>query len=321
MKKYKKIINNFIKSSCFLVGLLLVFLALSHVFERKDGIYVYDSAAVRTKEAEVDAEETDTIDVIFLGDSVCYSSFNPLQIYAEYGYTSFVCGTSAQRLCDSYAILQSALVNQKPQVVVLETNCLYRDIHGKKESGDQVLSALSERFAVFENHSRWKDMAARLAGKQSGESARMRGFVARRTIKAYEDGAYMQESGDVCLLDEEVLDYLNKIEALCKEEGAKFVLVSVPSPKKWNYEKHNGVVAWATEHEVPYKDLNLEDDVAIDWATDTKDGGDHLNLTGATKVSHYIGEWMQAKYALPDNRDNPSYERWKEDSLAFESEN
>ena len=159
-----------------------------------------------------------------------------------------------------------------------------------------------------------------LAGKARTKKEKMRGFVVRNTVKAYESGEYMLESSETQLPDEQVLDYLVKIQELCRENGAALVLVSSPSPKNWNYEKHNGVTSWAQAHDVPYLDLNLENALVIDWAKDTKDAGDHLNLAGATKVSRYVGHWLKGSYALPDKRENPSYVQWQEDSLAFQSE-
>lgn len=141
----------------FLAGLCVVLILAGRFLCRKSNADIYDTTAVRTKDAEVKNEVKDTIDVVFLGDSECYSSFNPLQMFAEHGYTSFICGTSAQRMCDSYAILQAAFETQTPEVVVLETNCLFRSVKSKGDSKDYVLDRLSDHVEIFKNHSRWKD--------------------------------------------------------------------------------------------------------------------------------------------------------------------
>ena len=94
-------------------------------------------------------------------------------------------------------------------------------------------------------------------------------------------------------------------------------LVSSPSPKNWTYAKHNSVSDWAQANAVTYEDLNLNNTLGIDWASDTKDGGDHLNFDGAKKVSNYIGAWLSENYTLPDKRKNSDYKHWNEDSVEY----
>ncbi|EOS37695.1 hypothetical protein C808_03675 [Lachnospiraceae bacterium M18-1] len=43
----------------------------------------------------------------------------------------------------------------------------------------------------------------------------------------------------VCGQPEQVEIYMEKILKLCRKHGAKLVLVSTPSPKNYNYQKHN----------------------------------------------------------------------------------
>ena len=54
-----------------------------------------------------------------------------------------------------------------------------------------------------------------------------------------------------------IMFYLKKMMYLCQEKGAELILVSVPSPDNWNYEKHNAVEQYAAEYGVKYIDLNL----------------------------------------------------------------
>lgn len=118
-------------------------------------------------------------------------------------------------------------------------------------------------------------------------------------------------------MDADAEKYLLLMKEYCESHGAKLVLVSSPSPKNWTYAKHNSVSDWAQENAVTYEDLNLNDALGIDWTSDTKDGGDHLNFDGAKKVSNYIGAWLSENYTLPDKRKNPDYKHWNEDSVEY----
>ena len=94
-----RISTKVVRSIGFLTGLLILMVVLSAIFAPKREIY--NATAVDEKQRSLKEEPEDTIDVIFAGDSESYSAFSPLQIWTEYGFTSFVCGTSAQRLCDT----------------------------------------------------------------------------------------------------------------------------------------------------------------------------------------------------------------------------
>lgn len=293
MKDKREFYKRIISCVGFMAGLIVILMVLSFVFVRSDGAEIYDGVSIRNKDHEIKSEPDNSIDVLFLGDSECYSSFNPIELLDITGRTSYVCGTSAQRICDTYAILNNAFATQSPEVVVLETNCLYRKTKTEDSTNDSVMNACIKALPVFANHSDWKNVAAKLIPSYGNKKdLENRGFVTRYGIKPYEGGAYMHKTDNVDDIDENTLKYLSLIYNLCDENGAKLLLVSVPSPKNWSYEKHNGVNEWATAHSVSYLDLNLVADVGIDWMTDTKDGGDHLNATGAGKVTGYLGEWF-----------------------------
>ena len=54
------------------------------------------------------------------------------------------------------------------------------------------------------------------------------------------------------------IEYVEKIKALCEENNCKLVLVSVPSAKNWNYERHNAVAEWAEKEGVSLVLVNTE---------------------------------------------------------------
>ena len=87
--------------------------------------------------------------------------------------------------------------------------------------------------------------------------------------------------------------------------------------------KHNGVERVASELGVDYVDLNLGDaatSIGIDWSTDSLDGGDHLNYSGAEKVSTYLGAYLKETYGLTDHRDDTSYSTvWNASLTQYES--
>lgn len=302
-KKFMRIIS-------FMMGLLILILTFSAIL--KKGGNVYDAAAVENKINEIVKEKADSMDVLFLGDSECYSSFSPLLMWSEHGYTSFVCATSAQRLCDTYAILRNAFKTQSPKLVVLETNCIYRN-QEQVNNGDKVMNYLVKKVPVFKNHSKWKHFSLKLINNRDvKKNGNQKGFKLRTAVKPYMGGEYMHKTDEVKDIPELSKKYLDKITELCKQNGAELILVSSLSPKNWNYEKHNGVEKWAAVHNIDYLDMNLvNNSIGIDWTRDTKDGGDHLNYEGAKKVTYYIGDYFKENYFLEDHREESDNFTWK----------
>lgn len=300
-----KLNKNILKCAGFLLGIIILLIITSYFFRRKDGLHVYDALSVSVKSADIKAEPADSLDVLFFGDSESYAAFYPNYLYSKFGYTSFVCGTAAQKVCDTYAILKNAFETQSPKVIVLETNCLFRKLKSKDKKADPAMDYLTDTFPTFANHTMWKGWARKLLPKSRDVKRRkQKGFIVRENVIAYKGGEYMHKTKKKRKVSKEISSYLEKIIALCEENNAALLLVSTPSPKNWNYKKHNGTKAWADTHNITYIDLNLDEGINIDWSADTKDGGDHLNLAGAKKVTKFMGKYFRENFDLIDRREN-----------------
>lgn len=311
MDKIKKIVG----SAIFLSGLALILAVLSAVIAPRGE--VYNIIDVEKKTSYFSKEAKDTIDVIILGDSETYSAFNPLQMWKEQGITSYVCGTQAQRLCDTLSILETSLETQSPELVVLETNCLFRYAGVKPQMTDRTLYEVSQYLPVLEYHNCWKQLFFTI---NSSEQKKLelehvrKGFKLRTDVMPYTGGAWMNESENRKAFGEKAEDYLTKIYELCEQNDMELVLVTTPAPDNWTYEKHNTVRDWADEKEIAYLDMNLNvEEIQIDWTKDTRDGGDHLNFAGATKLTAYFGAYLKGNYNLTDHREDDVYRSWNED--------
>ena len=79
--------------------------------------------------------------------------------------------------------------------------------------------------------------------------------------------------------------------------------------------------AYAAEKGLSYINfLELQEETGIDYATDTYDGGLHMNLSGAEKLSHWLGAWLTREVGLPDRRVERELSAAWEEKLAFYEE-
>ena len=98
--------------------------------------------------------------------------------------------------------------------------------------------------------------------------------------------------------------YLEKMTALCKENGIRLVLIKAPtnSPVWWD-EWDAQVEQYAQENDLLYINfLDHEEEIGIDWEHDTYDAGLHLNVYGAEKLSRYFGQILVDECGVTDRR-------------------
>lgn len=303
----KKILKHCASCTAFLLILILMIYALSPIVQPKTNLK--EDGMTYASAYGILGEPENTIDVIFIGDSESYCSFNPQQIWKEYGITSYVCGTPAQILPYTNELIAQVFEKQSPKTVVLETNVIFRK--STKESA--IFNKIEQQFPVFRYHDRWKSLSIddwKLEYDYSYTN-KQKGFRSKKDIVPADATEYMVYTAEKKKIPTNNTNYVDKMKTLCENNGAELILVSTPSTKNWSYKKHNAVEEYAKKANLTYIDLNLlQDEVAIDWQKDTRDAGDHLNTYGAEKVSGYMGEYFNKTGKFQDKRNDATYIEW-----------
>lgn len=308
MRDFKKL-RRFGKNFIFIAILLVIFAGVSN---RMDAAMVENDSLVQSRNKSlfrIQKEPEDTIDVLVLGDSLSYSAICPMELWNRQGITSYACGQSGQNIKEAYHMLETAFHNQSPKLVILETNVMFRGKSGLAGIRETVEALGNYYVPIIRSHDIWKSV---LLKKTYASEKDYKGFSLRCDVEPYNPGDYMQETEQKEEIADSVLTYMEKIEALCTDHGAELLLLSTPSPVNYNDSTHNALSEYAKVRSLDFLDLNLElEEVGIDWETDSLDKGDHLNFSGARKISAYLGEYLKSEYELPDHRGDDSYEDWE----------
>lgn len=310
--KHKKII---FKGVIFITILGILLMGLSYIFVPKDNT---KEAGMRQVSAKgIFSEKENTIDVLIVGDSESYSSISPMQIWGEQGITSYVCGTPRQSLYESYRFISNSLKTQKPKIVIMEANALFRKYSLEK----YIQSKGEDIFPIFEYHNRWKSIKKEdfHFDIQYTRDETLKGYRFSKKINAAQVKNYKKKTDQVKEIPSWNLHYIKKIQNLCQENHIELMLLSTPSTKNWNYAKHNRLVQLAKDMKIDYLDLNLVDQVKINWNKDTRDKGDHLNYNGSHKVSKYLGQYLSQKKKVKNHKQDSYYSKWNDDFIKYKN--
>ena len=332
--KTKKNIYGIIRIIAFGLALVLFLHVLSTTFFSKK-----NAATYKNKFSYAYAylrEPKNTLDIIIIGNSDAYSAIIPTELWTGWGITSTIISTPRQNCHDSIDMMQDALKEQKPKLVIIETDMLYKLTPAEKNeiddeeklsklddffeasNPDQFEDAVNAAFPVFTFHDKWKSL---FIEKKRTPAVNSHGYNLSLWVKKIRIKDYMKETDEVEELSNKTKRDFGYLVEESKAKGAEVLLVDVPSPRSWNYERHNAVVQLAKEHNLEFIDLNLSlDEIGIDQEEDFRDKGNHLNYYGAVKLTKYFGTILNDKYEFKDKRGKKKYKSWDKSVKEFDRE-
>lgn len=283
-------------------------------------------------------------DVLFIGDCEVYENFSPVTLWEQYGITSYIRGSAQQLIWQSYYLLEDTLRYEKPKVVVFNVLSMkYNEpqkeaynrmsIDGMKWSTSKIKNIQAsmteeEHFIEYvipllRYHSRWSELSSEdVKYLNHRDPVSHNGYYMRVDVKPAGTFPPNKKLGNY-QFGENAYDYLDRITALCKENGIQLVLIKAPSLyPSWYDEWDRQMVEYAENNGLLYLNfLNLMEETGVDFQTDTYDGGLHMNLSGAEKLSVYFGRILQEQFQLENHQNDPLLkERWEEKISAYQQE-
>lgn len=320
MKKRRNILSIGVVLIAFIVAFLLIskLLQPKYMTELEEGSFISEYY-----------REAGNHDVIFLGDCEVYANYSPMELYRDYGITAYIRGTPQQLVWMSYYIAEETFRQETPRVLVFNVNAMrYSEpvseaynrltIDKMRWSASKtgiILASMTEEeqflsyvFPILRYHSRFDQLTQ--------EDFTYLFQVKNNTFNGFQLHTEIEPAGalpvkrvladyrfeDICY------EYLDKLRVLCEENGTELILVKAPSLYPYWYEEYDAQIReYAKKHGLSYYNFAEQtDEIGLDFAADTYDGGYHLNLSGANKLSRYFGEILVEEHGLSDQRQNPN---------------
>lgn len=293
--------------------------------------------------AEYYEEEKDH-DVILIGDCELYENISPVTLWEEYGINSYIRGSAQQLIWQSYYLMEETFSYETPKVVIFNVLSMKYDepqseaynrmtLDGMKLSLSKLKSvqaSMTEEenlmeylFPLLRYHSRITCLEREdFTYLFSKAKVTHNGYYMRVDVKAAQDVPEGKPLANYTF-GENAYQYLDKMTALCERYGVELVLVKAPSLYPyWYAQWENQIEEYADAHGLKYYNfLECMDEIGLDFSQDTYDGGLHLNLSGAEKLSKYLGRILTEECGLSSRRGEGDLEEiWREKIELYEWE-
>ena len=290
-------------------------------------------------------DTTDTRDVIFIGDCEVYEGFVPATLFEEYGITSYVRGSSQQTVWQSYHILEETLERETPKAVVFNVLALHygetplesisrmslEDMEWSRHKLGAIKASMTDEetlisyfLPILRYHSRWSELDAEdfKHAFDKHEDITHQGYLMQTGIDPVDTSDERTPDPTLESLPERAIEYLDKMTALCREKGVELILVKAPTNSiryYWYPEWDAQMVDYAAENGLAYYSLvGKDEEIGLDWSTDTYDEGMHLNVYGAEKLTEYFGKMLSQRYGIEDKREDAELSSlWNERVAAY----
>lgn len=334
----KKRALGFLKAVVFCALMLGVVAGVSRLVERKESIEKMKPFLDRAEE----------YDVLFLGDSIMNTGVFPMEIWEKYGITGYNIASYGNTLPITYWALQNALDYASPKLVVLDVQGAGKtyklsgnssDVHTafdcypiSRTKAAALDDLMDDPYAVDDSGAAYVDMKWEYLFTLGKYHARWSELTSEDIHPVYnrEKGAKsviaVADAQDYDLIDENMATeengqwgfvYLRRIIEDCQNRGIDVLLVHLPYPATEEQQMDaNAVYYIAEEYGVDYIDFVSMDDT-VDYATDCFDAHEHLNPSGARKVSDYLGRYIAEHYAMADHRGEEKYAAWETDARVY----
>ena len=283
-------------------------------------------------------EPQDSLDLIFIGSSSVYPYYMLPYLWKEYGYTCGELSSSIQRAENMPYLIREAAKTQTPMLMIVEMRMFYRSaeicdqeevrffnhvtVDNLKYTANRLSlikntylhTSVSDYIDFIRYHGGWKDFKP--------EDLKYWDYKLHDPYKGFAfDPKVDPQTKPIQYEDKELLplyDYrireINSIIDECEEKGIMPLFIYSPyclNSQDQAMSDTMGEIIRGRGYD--YIDFNhLYDEVGIDFETDFYNDG-HVNVSGALKVTDYIGHYICEHYGPPPAHSYAISQEWEAD--------
>lgn len=292
-------------------------------------------------------EEKQDYDILFMGTSHVMNAVFPMELWNDYGITSYNFGNDSSTLPTTYWVMLNALDYTTPKLMVIDcyglgnntkvstANFGYAHValdsfplsltkvkaaldltndpqrEEMIENGDldvsQRGSALELLWPFSVYHSRWNQLTN--ADFHIPYSCEKGADYRIGLAQPVESHPPSKNKMGNAGIG---LEYLKRIIEECQSRNIEILLTYLPYPAvEASWREANTAAETAAAYQVDY--LNLLDAGIVDFNIDLYDPVSHLNPAGARKMTDYLGSYILNHFDIKDKRTDPNYSSWLED--------
>lgn len=314
-------VRKLIRAVIFILLLGLILGRMQYMFTRKES---------KKKLARFFQEQAG-FDVLFTGISHMETGVSPMELYNDYGITSFNFGESGARLPFAYWTLRNALDYCSPKLVVIDvrridledkeadpyvrTNFDYFPLTKTKAEAvwdlfDGFEDRLSYLFPLIAYHDRWQELRRSDFGNIQYRIDNGTFYYGKAELAVFDPVHHSYVEPELVYKPGAVgEEYLRRMIELCQGKGIEVLLVELPFPGTRRDQRFaNSVQAIADEYGVNFLNYHHIEGV-VDYDTDMTNQT-HVNDSGMHKTTYSIGRFITDHYDLPDRRRDSAYASW-----------
>lgn len=290
--------------------------------------------------------EDNTVDVVFVGTSVTFSTFMPMEAWNTYGMAAYDYCTNVQFENSLRHSVREIMKTQSPKLLLIDiapfmmqhsagTSAGEDDLYIKynidsmpysvnrmqliqemnREKKGNLYSFLYYNFDICRYHTNKLSIgqynnACNDANRGYGYLNRNGGAVVDKNSFLYDDGAEKPLEGQHAIYFEKLLEDTDGLEC---EVVFYCAPIRFPKGREDEYLRKNYMKRIIEEQGYVFWDLSTEEErICLDYENDFW-SYNHFDSLGAEKVTNYLAKKIVDSYDIPDRRKDARYANWHED--------
>ena len=272
-------------------------------------------------------EEKEPYDILFFGSSRMLDCIQPLELYQDYGITSYNMAAHSENMNITYWQMKNAFKYNTPKVAVIDISLYSSEvITDNSDSEDkgylhksldhmpislikyEAVKDLTDDYSHYDYlfpfeiyHNRWNEIVANdIIISQSG----------KKGAESRIDYQYLEKDDKECspstIVDVAGTTYVDEIIEICDINGVIPVFIILPS-QIINLDVIYSFEQFFAENGIAFYNLNRDENV-LNYHTDFADES-HVNPGGGRKITKMLGKVITDAYTFPE-KESKTIDRW-----------